>query len=396
MLAVQVIIARNVGVTGAGRVATAMTITALLAVVGRYGADQLIMRRVAASSGHDEVRTQYQNAIRASIAYLIGTGAVLTVAAGPIADHVLGDPGSAAPLRWLAIALPAFGLTAVQGEAIKGAGAPVLGATVQSVVGPVLSLAVLAVTWGSASVQVAAASVAIGYVGASIAAHIGWKVLNPGPGPVGERDVPGFRREAGPFFANSIYSMLLLYAPILALALLADPEDVGRYFAAERWTQIPSMMLVAINSTVGPLFARAWSARRVDEVRSLLLRSTRATLPLAIVVALALMIGAPWLLGLFGDEYPEAANALRVLGLAQGFVLACGPITSLLVMSGGERAQRRASATAVVVVVVASAALVPSHGVLGAAIASGVALVVNKLLVVLAAREALKRTVTGA
>ena len=108
------------------------------------------------------------------------------------------------------------------------------------------------------------------------------------------------------------------------------------------------------------------------------------------VVLLAVtLIGAELLLGVFGSGFSDAAGPLRVLAVGQFVVLAGGPVTTVLVMVGGERAQARAGWIAVAVLVALLVGLVPAYGAMGAAIATSTALSTNKLVVALAVRVVL-------
>ncbi len=414
MLYAQIEIARRVGAEGAGRVATALAVVGVLAVLGRFGSDQLVMRRVATRESATLVRLDYAQAVRLSLPLLVALGALLFVLSAPLADLAFSDPSGAPAIRWLAPALPAFGLVAVQGEAIKGLGRPGLGAATQSLVGPVVTVALLWAASSTTSIARISMTVAAGFVASSLAAHLVWhRIAGAGrgdavaPGAAGgdqhdatahgpasgdRHDTLGFAREAWPFFGTSIFALVLAYTPVLALALLGDPADVGRYFAADRWTQIPAMLLVAVNAVVGPRFAVLWAGRRTDDVCRLLLGTTAVTACLATVVSLVIVAGAPLLLGLFGPGYESAVPALRVLGVAQFVILASGPVTSLLVMAGGERSQRVAAAVAAASVVLLALVLVPSYGLTGAAGAGAVAVVVNKALIIAMLRSIVNST----
>lgn len=392
MLVAQVVIARELGVADAGRIATGLTALAIFAILGRYGLDQLIVRRVAIQDETSLVRAEYAAAARICLPALVVLGVLLLVVAPTLTDGLLEDPATATPLRWMAVALPAFGFVAVQGEALKALGAPFLGSLVQSVVGPVVSLALLLAPGLPSTPSFASAALVAGFVASSVVAHLAWLRLNAGTSVPAALSPGALARESWPFFGTSVLNLVLVYAPVAALVVAGGPDDVGRFFAADRWTQIPSMLLVAINATVGPRFAQHWVAHRRDEVRALLRSSTLASLLLAVGVGGGIVLGAPWLLALFGSEYRSAVTSLRLLGLAQIVVLGCGPVSSLLVMSGGERQQRRATALAATLVVVLSVLLVPVHGLLGAAIAASAALAASRITILVMATRTLAAT----
>lgn len=388
MLLVQVLIARRLGVNATGRIGTAITLAAVLAVVGRRGSDLLIIRRVATQPEPSAVREEYRSAVWLGLPPLGLLGMVVLISAPMLASTVLGDKQSAIPMAWLAMALPAFGLTAIQGEAIKGLGRPVLGAAVQSIVGPMVTLTVFLIPIAT-TLHVASAAIAAGYLAAGAAGQVAWTVLTPAEKSSRRPNVRAFAAEARPFYGTSVFSLFLQFGPVLLLAVLAAPTDVGRYFATDRWTQIPSMVLVAINATVGPRIARAWSTNDRDGARALLRRATWGSAAIAAIVGATLIGFAPQLLRIFGTEYVEAAPALRILGGAQFVVLACGPVSTALAMSGGERQQRRGVGIGAILSLFLCTLLIPAFSLTGAAIGAASGLAASRLYILVAARRVL-------
>ena len=82
------------------------------------------------------------------------------------------------------------------------------------------------------------------------------------------------------------------------------------------------------------------------------------------------------MLAIFGADFEVADTALVILAVGQLVALASGPVGAVLVMTGRERLQRDAAAAAVAVNLVGNLVLVPTYGMVGAASATAVALIV--------------------
>lgn len=391
MLAFQVIVARRLGTLDAGRFYLVFVITSVLAVVGRYGADQLLHRAVAAARDDGSPLAAYRGALALS-SRLLGLAAVgLLAAAGPLAE-LLGDPTLAGPLRVAALGVVPFGLVAVQGEAIKGRGRATSGAAVQSLVAPAVTLGLVALPVVDSLHGVVVAYVA-GLLASAAVAELVWRrslPAVPDAPPLGVRELLS---ASTPFFWTSTWALVLLWADVIWLGVAGRPGDVAAYFAADRWAQVASMALVAVNGVIGPHFARLWAVGAVGPLRHLL-RSTTVVLAGGAVALFAVttLLAEP-LLRIFGDDFTAAVTPLRLLAMGQLVVLATGPVTVLLVMVGGERDQARAGALAAAALVGLLLPLVPAHGASGAAAAATVALIVNKLVIVAALRRRIGREI---
>jgi O-antigen/teichoic acid export membrane protein len=399
MLGFQVLVARRLGASEAGRFYLVFAVVAVASTLGRYGTDQIVVRLVALGDGDaGALRSTYRAATVLSVALCSAAAAAVVALAGWGAGHAFGDPALAGPLRLGGLCAVPLGLVTVQGEAIKGLGRIVPGAAVQSLVAPVASIAVLLLVPAADDASAVVLVYGAGLVLSVLAASATWRwgtAGTPAAGapPRGHRplrpELAGLARSCRPFFAASAYGLVLSWAGVIALGAMGTSADVAGYFAADRYTNAASMALVALNSAVGPHFARLWAVGDRAAVRRLLVGTTRASAAAGLLfLAGALAVSGP-LLSVFGSGFASSVGPFRILALGQFVVLAGGPVTSLLVMSGREAAQARAGAVASAIAVALLLVLVPPFGLYGAATALTVAVTANKLLIALALRRAL-------
>ena len=392
MLVFQVVVARRGGAAVAGRFYLVFAVVSVLAVVGRYGTDLLALRLIAVGAlgdGGRRVATLYRDSLALAAVPLAALSTVLFIAAGPLGRVVFHDPALVSAFRVGALAILPLGLVAVQGEALKGLGLSGTGAFVQSVVAPVVSLTVLDGV-GDLKVSRIALVYVVGVACSAAIAHVIWRRSSePFASDVRNRGaaIRALAGECRPFFWTSVYMLVLTWGGVIALGTVGSPADVASFFAADRWTGVCSMLLVAANGAVGPHFASLWAQGHRAEVRALLGSTTAGALALAAVVCGAIAVAAGPLLRVFGDTFVDARTALLILLVAQFVVLAGGPVTVLVAMTGYERMQQRAAAIAAATYIVLLAVLVPSHGVVGAAVAMAAALMLNKTLLFRTARR---------
>ena len=151
---------------------------------------------------------------------------------------------------------------------------------------------------------------------------------------------------------------------------LSDPEDVGIYSVAVRIVRVLSFLSIAVGPAVMPAIAELLTLDRPEELQQLMTRSARivfyGSLPIFVVV---IAFTEP-LLNLFGSDFGGGETALRILAVGQLIALAFGLPGTALLMRGNAHTMTVTFAATTLLTIVLTAALVPSFGAEGAAIAS--------------------------
>ena len=137
------------------------------------------------------------------------------------------------------------------------------------------------------------------------------------------------------FFA--LTGFLLLRADILLLGTIASPEETGAYGVAARSAGLAFLVMLPLQQILSPQIARAW--RRNDKQGAAAVARRCARLSLLGTVPFILVYGfIPGLfLRLFGAEYVDAADSLRLLMVAQISLAVFGPVQISLAMTNKER-----------------------------------------------------------
>jgi O-antigen/teichoic acid export membrane protein len=141
-----------------------------------------------------------------------------------------------------------------------------------------------------------------------------------------------------PFLLIDLGTTVNFRADVFILTLLkSDPPEAGRYLAAARIYE--AMVYLA----AGPLFVVIVRLRkRSDHESKAFLRSIGAGVAIALIVAVACGLMAPWLLQSFaGASYGESADYLRIL--LCGLVFQYPAVLMLAVGISGERPWRYAA-----------------------------------------------------
>jgi O-antigen/teichoic acid export membrane protein len=148
---------------------------------------------------------------------------------------------------------------------------------------------------------------------------------------------------------------------------IVGPAQLGIYAVASRFAELLRLPPLAVNYVLYPDFARVDSSTAVVRARSMIPRVGAVTAAAAVPLALIAMIAIPLL---YGPEFRSAVAPTYVLlvGLSMGGV--SGVITAYLFGRGRPGLSSLSQVAGLVVTVTLDLALIPTFGVMGAAVAS--------------------------
>jgi len=197
-------------------------------------------------------------------------------------------------------------------------------------------------------------------------------------------------RTALPIFLVDGFYFLLTYTDILVLQLFVDPSKIGVYYAATKTLVLISFIYYAVSASYAHRFSEAHFAGDRERLESFIGEAVRWTFWPSLAMAVVLLVAGRWILMLFGPGFADEGYPLLfvlVLGLlARASV---GPAERLLIMVGEQRVCAAIYATAFTVNLVLCLALVAWLGVIGAAISTATALVVESTLLFVMTRRRL-------
>jgi O-antigen/teichoic acid export membrane protein len=138
--------------------------------------------------------------------------------------------------------------------------------------------------------------------------------------------------------------------------------------------------------TISSLFARKDHAT----LQALVTQAASWTLCAAVCIALALAVLAEPILTWFGKDFADGVPALRILLVGQVIAASYGSQLSVMTMTEHERGAAALLMLSVFVNVVASVVFISMFGLIGAAIATSIALIVWNLAMALFIRRHLR------
>ncbi len=383
--AAMLVAAHWLGGAAYGRFAVALAWLNLVAVVAALGLPTLLLRLGAVTTGPGQWglrRGLLRRSLQApAVVVLAAVALTATARRAGLLDSLDGAVGLL-PLA-AALALPLAWLR-ILGSWLLAQGRTWAGHLGEAALRPALFVAALGAAAGSGAPGSARDALLL-LAGASLAAvamfaPIVWQAerYHPTAPPTDAWD--DWTRAAWPLLAVAALHAVMANADVLMLGALDSTAAAGGYHLAARVAQLAGLLLLAVNGVLGPVFARRLAAGETAAAARLASGSARALT----LVALAALV----LAGAAGVEsaarvHPalgSAQPALLVLLVAQVANAACGPVALLLNMAGQERTATLGVGLGALANVALNAVLIPAHGAVGAALATGTSLVLWNLV----------------
>lgn len=389
----NLLLAKLLGVEGAGMIFLALSIVGLATLIARLGLDSILVREVAAllTAGHwAEIRAIGRTGVGlVSVAALTLT-IILWGAAPFLADIVFSKPGLSSPLRGLALAIVPWALSLVLSELLRGGTRFVQSQVIQALAAGAVSLPVLALSGGQGGLDASVLALVAGQFAAFLLALYWWlKLLAEKTGnrfsPPADR--MALLRSASPLLGFMLLNTMMGSLDILLLGALGSVADLGIYGIAVRLAMLTSFILLATNSYISPQFAALYHEGNIDGLAALAQRSARLSLLIATPLLLLFLMVPETLLGLIGTDFKSGAPVLTILACAQFINVATGSVGQILIMTRNEKVLRNISFISAAATAFLLITLIPPFGAVGAAVATGTGICMQNIAAMLAVQR---------
>lgn len=396
--AASILLARWLGQAAFGEYAFAVAVVGVLAMLARCGFGTSLLR----------FHGEYRGIARPDLA----AGVTATAAAATLAGCAVlgvglwlwstrpgaglhGSPTQQAALVAACWLLPVYGLLGLAESTLLGLRRTGLGLMVDQLWRPVLLCASLGflVARDSGPVASRTAILADAAAGAVALAVAGIVIMGDLRRGLAGRPPAWLPRQwlgvSAPLLAMSGLQVLLGNIDVLMLGVLAGPAETGAYAAAARVARLVLFGLTAIGAVTAPMIAEHHHAGRRDELRTLLRWSARALFAFTAAAVAVLLVAGRTVLGMFGPGFDQAFLPLVILLAGQAVNSLTGPVAYLLTMTGFERTALAIVAACTALSIALNAALIPAHGIAGAAWATAISVAASNVLMLAAVRRRL-------
>lgn len=385
--AFNILLARTLGVHGAGIYFLALTVTTIASVIARVGLDNTLLKFVAAHASVNEWGA-VKGVVNKSLSLVLVTSVVTMVCVLMIAPWlavtVFSKPELTVPIRWMALSIPLLSILMLYAEMLRGL-KKILAA--EALQGLILPLSLIATLYFFAMHLGAAGAAEISYVAATLISAISglwlWRNATSEVRTITSDEFSWHRllKSCLPLYTISIlYQAVVPWLPFILLGVVGNQDEVGLFGMATRTAYLVSAVLVAVNSIAAPKIAALYKQGRHIELEELAQKSTLMLTLVAVPITIILVMFPSQIMSIFGTEFYASGNILRILVVGQFVNVACGSVGFLLMMSGHEVEARNSVIISVLVMLILLVTLTPSYHAIGAAIASSSAVIISNLI----------------
>jgi len=173
-----------------------------------------------------------------------------------------------------------------------------------------------------------------------------------------------------PLLFTSIFSIIIVRVDLIAVGYFLGSEEVGIYTAAVRTAALVGTTLFASNSIVAPLISSYYARRDMTGLQAVVSLATMVSFWPSLIIGFGVILFSTPLLGVFGKEFIDARVPLIILIAGQLVNVASGSVGLLLILTGHERKGTAVLAVCALIIGTACCIVIPSFGIMGAAITS--------------------------
>lgn len=390
--AVQWLLARLLGADGLGIYLLCLSWIRLLALPAKLGFEQASVRLVAAYESCGDLGLLRGFLVRSR--QLVLVAALLLSAAFYLAGRLLvseGDPELARALTWAALVLPLFAFVDLNAAVLRGFKRVFWGVGSQRVLRPILMLTLVLVLARRLTPDLAVALQGLTVVVTLAITSLAVRAARPAAlvETPAEHDTREWLSVSLPLLLVTGFFVVLRQTDIIMVGSMLGTAPAGIYGSAVRVAALVHFGLTAVNAGLAPIVSQLHTQGRSDELQGVVSLGARLIFGFTLVVGAGVIVGAPWVLRIFGEEFVVGTTALRVLIASQVVNSLAGPVGLLMAMTGHQREAARVIGGTAALNVLLNAALIPPFGIVGAAVATTLSTVVWNVTLVWRVRKLL-------
>jgi len=392
----NIVVSRRLGATEAGYFFLALAFITVFSNITRLGTDNAIIRFISVYSKNKEWY-KVTGALKASIKYsVIVSIAFAFVAVGFsnfISATIFSKPLLKGVLIFMTLAIPFTAVYNIYGFALQAIKKVIFSVLFLNVVVPVL--VILAVIFFKPDkAESLGWMYLITTVITVVLAFFAWRVVVPGTHSA-HFDSSEFWNSSKSLWVIIICQQLMQWGGQFIAGIFLKPADIAVLAVAQRTSMLISFILIAVNFVSAPRFSTYYHEGDMAGLKKFAVTTTRVMTLVATPLVLLILVFPTWIMTLFGHDFSNGANLLRVLAIGQFINVITGSIGYLLIMTGHEKEMRNITVLNGFLSIILSFVLTYFFGVMGAGVSIALVVAAQNLIVVVTVKKKLGFTTIG-
>jgi O-antigen/teichoic acid export membrane protein len=390
----SIVLARYLGATDLGVYSLAISIITIITIFTKMGLDNTLIKFASYSYSINDwmtIKGLHSQMIKLVLSMAIPAILIICLFSDIIAIYVFDEPKLGQSIRLFSLAIIPISLIDLYSQLFKGIDRIKIGMFMQSM--PLHVFIICLILIFSIFIPLNLPKIISIYVLSSVLVLIACSLLWGKFIPSDAKKIKGYfsrdemMKTSIPLMWVASLNLVFTYMDTFMIGMFMSSTVVGLYNVASKVVLLSSMILVAINGVVSQKFSVYWETKKKEELERLAQSSTCYMFILSIIVFLFYVIFNRFILNLYGQEYIEAWPVLLVLAIGQFVVLATGPVASLLMMTGNGKFHKNNTFVSALINFVLNLLFIPFFGIVGAAVATAISLIVKNLLAVIFVRK---------
>ncbi|WP_029058000.1 lipopolysaccharide biosynthesis protein [Stappia stellulata] len=285
------------------------------------------------------------------------------------------------PLFLAAVCLPLYTIGSIQDGIARAYDWPLLAMLPPFIWRPIVLLGglVLAIRFGAPATAATACTVAIVATWSVTLAQmlVLSRSLKPEPPRLPARENWTFSvwlKISLPILLVEGFFQLITSADVILVSFWRPPDEVAIYFAASKTPALAHFVYFAVRSATAHRYSRLFHSGAHAELATLVGNTARWTFWPTLALSLVLVLIGPFLLSLFGPGFESGYPVMLILLFGVLARASVGPVDALLTMADQQNRCAMVYALTFALNIALNITLIPILGILGAAIATAIAM----------------------
>jgi O-antigen/teichoic acid export membrane protein len=385
------IVARLYGPKEQGAFTLCFTVLQLFAIFSQMGLDNRLTRIIAAHKDQADsaiIKTTYIQSLRLTL-FTSSIWAIATFFSAPfIAGTIFSKPEITDELQQTCMAFVPFVIIGLNSAGYRGF-KNMTGFLIFKAIQPLISAILLLVLFYMKSNWGVVHAYTYATLGTCLISVITWFRFSKMNESAYEPTLSWNQMlgESMPMMLTGSMFFILGWTDNIILGIFRTSEEVGMYDAAFKLSTLSAIVLLAINAIQAPVFSDLYQKKEMGRLQQIIIKSNRLLFFTSLPLTLLLCIFPETILGFLGEGFKGAWIALILLAIGNFINSITGSIGILLQMSGHQKQYNKIITTTAIGSIVLNFILIPKVGILGAAISSSAAKIIQNLLSVVYAKK---------
>lgn len=392
--AATVVVARTLGASDAGYYFLLFAWVNVLAVVGRFGLDKVVLRYVSYAHEINNSKLISGIAVPALLAVAMGSLVVcliIIIFKDDVTSIILDTESEVSLVIYMALSIPLLSMICMMSEVLQGLRRYTSAIFVLNISTSVWLILIISLIKMS-GVKITSELTGIIWLTSCVSTVIAgiWLLKKELINKLKQYlPIKTVRASCFPLYVTDIMSIVVVWGFQIIAGMWVSESEMSQLAAAQRTSALISLILVAINVVTAPKFAVLYNEGRLDDLKNLVQWSCRVSALVALPIVGIMCVFPKEIMSVFGASYYDGWKLLPIMAAGQFINAISGSVVYLMAMTGHERDLRNVTILIGCVSIITSWAFVREYGVIGGAFSVALSLALLNIMLMYCVKKRL-------